>query len=279
MPRTDNHQLDREQTIWTMLRWQGHISNTEVRELFCVSLKRASQILQQFRLRFPSSLIQDNHNRFWRLAAAKQADDIAGSIEQYLTLVRSLKSNPTEWYEDARFQFLNPKPEIFRLVRDACETGKGLLVSYASMGREAPLERLIFPHAILRLCQRWHTRAWCCLREEYRDFTFGRMMAIREADEARPVMPPDEAWNRYVPVRVFPHRELTSTQIEVVRSDFCGGAVARRIMIRACEVPYALRDSRVAINPEIQKPPEYLLELANAEELEPYLFKIPAQND
>ncbi len=279
MPRTDNHQLDRERTIWTLLRWQGHVSNNEIRELFRVSLTSASRILQQFRMRFPSSLIQDHQQRAWRLASARQAETAGGSIEEYLAAVKSSKSNPTEWYEDARFQFLNPRSQTFRMVRDACDQGSALLISYASMTREAPVDRLIFPHAILRLCQRWHTRAWCSLRNDYRDFTFGRMLSVSLSSEPRPVMPPDEAWNRYVPVRVFPHRELSHNQMEVVRADFCDGAAARRIMIRACEVPYALHDSRVAVNPELHRPPEYLLELANADELQPYLFKIPAPND
>lgn len=36
-------------------------------------------------------------------------------------------------------------------------------------------ERVIFPHALIHAGTRWHVRAWCTLRQGYRDFNLSRI--------------------------------------------------------------------------------------------------------
>jgi len=124
----------------------------------------------------------------------------------------------------------------------------------------------------VRGSQRWHARAWCEQREEYRDFALGRINSISPVDTLSKRLPIDQVWATMIDVRVTAHTALPTDKEKVIRDEYFQGKVGRRFTVRAALLNYLLNDIRAATNPQQQAPPEYLLEVANLDEVRPYLF-------
>src|SRR3546814_811247 len=163
------------------------------------------------------------------------------------------------WLHDARPAFSNPDEGRIALVRQACLQKMGIDVSYVSL-TSGETKRTLFPHALVRTAARWHVRAWCPEREEYRDFNVGRMskMTVSKADRDTN-LPEDSAWNEYVSLRIWPHTDLSSEQVKAVRREYFNGTAARVLKVRRALAPYVVQDLRVATDPATQRPPEFLL--------------------
>ena len=101
------------------------------------------------------------------------------------------------------------------------------------------------------------------------------MLRIRSHAGPSPALPPDVDWNQSVDVRLGAHSALNLEHEQVVRAEYFSGAAARRLTARAALVKYIINDIHAAIDPKRQLPPEYLLEVLNVDELEPYLFQRP----
>ena len=140
------------------------------------------------------------------------------------------------------------------------------------MNQPAGTRRVIYPHAVVRGSQRWHTRAWCGERLEYRDFTLGRISSPSLIDAKPKELPPDQAWDTMVEVRVAAHSALPHEQEKVILDEYFKGTAGRRFSVRAALLNYLLNDIRAATEPKRQAPPEYLLEVTNLEDLRPHLF-------
>lgn len=119
----------------------------------------------------------------------------------------------------------------------------------------------------------FHARAWCTSRNDFRDFTLGRIKsAVAVPDKAKHTATDDTDWNRLVDVRVVPHHALKLEQQQVVRDECFAGMMATRSKVRACLVQYVIQDLRAATDPASQLPPKFQLEVANVPALKPYLF-------
>ena len=55
--------------------------------------------------------------------------------------------------------------------------GPKLRIGYQSIARDEPQERFISPHAFGYDGVRWHVRAFCHLRDGFRDFVLGRILS------------------------------------------------------------------------------------------------------
>lgn len=274
MPKTLNLQNERFRTLWTLLRWEGAFRNNQIQKVFGFSAGQASRLIAEFRAAYKGKIEVDTRRKQWYVGPDEPtlADLHGGEVDEYLLIQRRLTKEGPGWFTDGRCDFLGPTPSKFRIMRLACEQGTGVSIFYASLNRPAST-RLIFPHAIVQLPQRWHVRAWCADRLEFRDFNFGRMSKLEAVDDARPETPEDQKWNQFVSLRVRPHRDLNPLQFEVVRQEFCDGASARRISLRGALVPYILTQARIATDPVDERPPYYLLELINSKEAKPFLFR------
>lgn len=110
-------------------------------------------------------------------------------------------------------------------------------------------------------------------RQDFRDFTLGRIRSATALQEqAGKTIEDDQEWNRVVQVRLAAHRSLSSDQQQVVRNEYFGGTMGRRLSVRACLAQYVIQDLRAAIDPETEVPPNFQIELANASELKATLF-------
>lgn len=254
-----------------VLAWEGEIGNARVRKLFDLQPVQASRLLADFRSLMGERIVEDGRVKVLKPAAVNGFEtDI--SLEQY---VRSTQSdgNIENRIIDARIDLTDVKPAVFAALRKATLDKTGVVITYASMTNPAFQERVIFPHSIIHVGRRWHVRGWCMRRQEFRDFTLGRIRSANSSQEhSKKSIDDDQEWNHVVQIRLAAHRSLSPDQQQVVRSEYFGGTMGRRLSVRACLAQYVIQDLRAAIDPERDVPPEFQIEVANASDLESIFF-------
>lgn len=112
------------------------------------------------------------------------------------------------------------EPEILRGLLDAIRTSKSLQIEYQSTSKPEPSKRWVSPHAMGFDGYRWHVRAWCHNRKDFRDFVLTRILKIW-AQENHDVDPSkDLGWQREVVLRVGPHPALSQGAKRGVELDY-----------------------------------------------------------
>jgi predicted DNA-binding transcriptional regulator YafY len=107
-----------------------------------------------------------------------------------------------------------------RLVLKAIRSRRILHMTYQSMNQLTPTTRTVSPHAIAFDGSRWHIRAYCHERQDYRDFVFGRILGITVGDGS-PIDPAaDSVWQREIDAIIEPHPALSPAQKHAVELDY-----------------------------------------------------------
>jgi predicted DNA-binding transcriptional regulator YafY len=265
----------------TLLTWEGRLSNSRLRNLFGLSSIRASEWLRDFRDQNPLWLSWEPKTKchiatsaFFRQALRSQADSLA----RYVVLVGLPVAQ-----QDAENQHLlwaaypdlyTPKPRFFSSLLLAIQLGKQVEIEYRSLTTPHPHRRTISPHSLVRAGRRWHARAFCHLKGDFRDFNLGRISAIklRDSAEAIPTSTEDLAWNTFVQVRIGAHPLLTAAQVEVIRFEHFNETASMAQSCRAALVSYFIQDVKAAINTSKQRPPDFQLAVENIDEVSAWLF-------
>jgi hypothetical protein len=235
----------------TILVWEGEIDNARIREVLDVKPVWASRLISELMQYLGSSVKRDSAHAPLKFAGQK----FKGVPDDYLRIVGS-----SELIEDARLDISSASPAIFSKVIQAIRKREGLRITYRSMTNPLGTERIVFPHVMVRVSRRWHVRAWCDQRKEFRDFTLGRITSLESLNTASPIAKEDDReWSETENVSIIAHPALSTEQQDMIRAEYFQSATAMRLVIRRCLIDYILRDLHVATDPKNQLPPEYQL--------------------
>ena len=274
-------QAGRLSIMLTLLTWEGQLSNARLRSLFDLSSIRASEWLRDFREHHPLWLAWDAKTKshvataaFYREGPKSQAD----SLSRYVVLVglpvaqRHGKEQHILWaaYPD----LYTPRPKFFSALLLAAQLGKQVDIEYRSLTSPQPHRRMISPHSLVRAGRRWHVRAYCHMREEFRDFNLGRMSAAKllQESEVKAASQDDAAWNTFVQVRIGAHPLLTREQADVIRFEHFDNAASLTQSCRVALISYFIQDIKAAVDPAKQAPPDFQLAVENLNEVKAWLF-------
>ncbi|WP_184414893.1 WYL domain-containing protein [Rhodocyclus tenuis] len=270
-----------------LLIWEGRLNRGRLMDLFDLSSNWASVWIREFREQYPDWLMWDAKTRSfhttpaaykaWRTSDPRRLAD-ATSLTQYLTLVglpyAATSVAPGNGGILAAFPDLStPSPQHFAIVSEAIRRGRAVQLSYRSMRNPEPHQRIISPHNLIRAGRRWHVRAYCHTRQDFRDYALGRIVEVKLlATPATKVEQDDKAWLADVRVRLVAHPDLTPEQESLIRFEYFSNTAARVETCRGALVSYFIQDVRAATDVKKQCPPDYQLAVANLEEVKPWLF-------
>lgn len=277
MAKTKKEEDARFRIIDTLLLWEGQVDNQRLRSLLKIKNVQASRLLTEYARLNPGKVHRPSPRAPYHAITTAAADTSAPHLDDYLMLVRRSSEQLDKIVEDARIDLTIPAPRVFSVVLQASRARVGLEIDYRSMSNPGGKKRLIFPHAIVRAGRRWHVRAWCAERREYRDFVIGRIRSANIVDQPWPPrVGADAAWETTVTVVLGAHPELAPEQARVIRDEYFAGAVSRRIVIRSCFVAYTIQDLRAAVDAKTERPPDFQLVVTNSKELKHFLFPEPS---
>jgi hypothetical protein len=156
-----------------------------------------------------------------------------------------------------------PDLSVIRNLVVCAEQKLGVQITYHSMKKPEGETRTIFPKYLIFDGLRWHTRAFCTLRGDYRDFVVSRML-LKKNLTIREELPPDESWNKLVELQIRPHSNLTPAQQILVGMDFNMPGGKLNIEMRQPLAYYVIRN--LYLDSDLE-PPRQLIECTNWREI------------
>lgn len=271
MANTKNTREARFRVIETLLLWEGQVDNRRLRSLLDIQNVQASRVLAEYAEQNADQILRLSPRSPYQASSSTKPSFSSGSIDEYLALIQGTE-DLGEMIEDVRMDLTAPAPRVFSVVFQACRRNLGLTIQYRSMNNPRGSARLIYPHAIVRAGRRWHVRAWCTERQDFRDFAIGRIHSASISAIPKPDIKADVAWNTKLPLVLSAHPALTLDQCRVIRDEYFSGSVSRQLTIRSCVLTYVIQDLRAAVDPKKETPPDFQLVVSNAKNLKPYLF-------
>lgn len=220
----------RLQFIDFRLQWGGRINRRDVMDFFKISVPQASADIARYAEVAPGNLAYDTSSRTYVATSAFAPHYESSGARQYLSQLLALERQILT--SDQAFLAFRPpmasvplpsrsvEPKVLALLLQAIAERAKLHIRYQSIARDEPQERYISPHAFGYDGVRWHVRAYCHLREGFRDFVLGRVLSL-SAPLASDVDPSqDREWHTHIALILKPDDSLTLKQREGVEIDY-----------------------------------------------------------
>lgn len=256
--------LQRLQFIEFRLLWEGHVNRSDLMGTFGISVPQSTLDFREYLERAPNNMDYDKRRRFYFPTPAFKPVFISESTEGYLSQLvaqgtnREGQSIPGLIGATPAFDIL-PAPErrvdssTLRQILECIREAVSIEIHYQSLSSQAPGWRRITPHALASDGLRWHVRAYCHTKEQFRDFVLGRIMDIREKQPSEILGTTDTEWNEIVKVTIAPNPALTEDQRKIIERDYAMKGGKSVIALRRSLLFYLKR--RLGIDEGIEKSP------------------------
>ena len=264
------------------LRWDGRINRSDLTTFFGISIPQASLDIAKYLEMAPDNAVYDRSARMYFAASKFKAVFATNTPERYFNelMMRAASVLPQElsflgWTPPAD---LAPNPgravpaEILAPLLLATRERKQVLVNYQSMSAMEPTRRALSPHAVAHDGFRWHVRAYCHLREEFRDFIIPRILSVEVTGEPGTDAANDDAWHRKVTLVLGPNPALSAAARKVIELDYGMTRGQAKLECRQALLFYTLK--RLGLLEGQEAPPEVQqIALVNRDEIARWLPK------
>jgi hypothetical protein len=146
------------------------------------------------------------------------------------------------------------------------------------MKRPNPTDRNISPHALGFDGLRWHVRAYCHLRNQFRDFVIGRLSDVTIGDVSDMEEASDQQWNNILTLILAPHPGLSPGGQRAISMEFGMTNGSVQLHCRQALLFYALRRLRLEQAEDLSQGAAQQIILVNREELSPYIHQLTAKD-
>ncbi|MES2708133.1 MAG: WYL domain-containing protein [Verrucomicrobiota bacterium] len=232
-----------ERSAW----WRGIVRRQDVCGVFGVGAAQVSADFQKYLEMNPGALVYSLNRKRYEgsqgMVRLLDTSTLEQAITQFIDRAGRLPvAGRVEAPESPQVDWLvmperRVAPDVERRVFHAVLHGMRLEVMYASLNSRG--WRSIMPHALAWSGHRWHARAWCFEKGEYRDFVLGRMEEARWPQApAEPLPIRDEAWETKVTVELRPHPDLSPEKRAMVAGEFHMEKGTLKITARKAMVQY-----------------------------------------
>lgn len=265
------------------LRWDHVFNRSDLTTHFGISVPQASLDIAKYTQLAPDNLLYDRSSRMYRTTSAytsvigdtspqRYLDDALacsrGLLEQretYLGWVPPIGSVPV------LTRFIDG--DTLAILIDAIRYRETVQISYQSDRDPLPVERVISPHAFGYDGLRWHVRAFCTLRNDYRDFVLGRILAIQRSELPGVDSELDRSWHNMLNLELAPSPLLPEGNRRAVELEYAMKDGKTTIVCRQALLYYMLK--QLGIGPfKMERVERQQIVLSNEEEINPYLSAI-----
>jgi len=264
------------------LRWEKTVNRADLRTHFGISIPQASLDIAKYAQISPKNLVYDRSSRTYRVS-----DDYSPAVgnttpQRYLNELLACSSGILN-ARDTYIGWMPPfagVPVLTRLVQsetlslllDAIRHQGGVRISYQSDSEADPIDRVISPHAFGHDGFRWHVRAYCFLRDGYRDFVLGRILTIYHDPVSGRPPELDVKWHSILKVKIAANPELTEGNRRAVELDYSMKEGATTIEVREALLYYVLKE--LGLGPFASSFQSPQIVLLNHDELRPFMEQI-----
>ncbi len=185
-------QLLRFRLIEIISYWEGRLTSKHLINAFGIGRQQASKDINNYKKSCPKNLDYDLQLKGYVPTKSFKPLYTQGALDEYLHLLKTSKDLGQSYADiclpQANTEVVVPpsrgvSPEVLRPVIQACRENKRLDIKYVSLSTpEQEDERLICPHTLVSSGFRWHVRAYCEQKQDYRDFVLSRIVGIPDLE-------------------------------------------------------------------------------------------------
>jgi len=256
--------------------WQGRVNRYELEERFEISAGQASADLAAYQEAAPGNIEYDKTQKAFLPRRSFKPRFLTVSADRYLAQLNAIQNNVVTvldtWFGSPPPAAVMPAlhtvdPSVLQRTLEALRRLGAISVEYQSLTNTR--RRKIAPHALAFDGYRWHVRAWCLDRKEFRDFVLTRMNSVGEVEGFDTNAMKDIEWQHTVDLKIVPHPKLSEAQQDAVARDF-GMINGKRILpaIRIALAYYVIKRLNLDLDLEEIPPERKQIFLANKEEVE-----------
>jgi predicted DNA-binding transcriptional regulator YafY len=128
--------------------------------------------------------------------------------------------------------------------------------------------RTIAPHSLAFDGHRWHARAWCVERQEFRDFVLKRIRSVGESRPSASDPTDDMEWNTMVELKIVPHAKLTEPQKAAIELDYGMQQGLLSVQIRTALAFYFIKHHNLDLDRDDIPPERKQIFLSNSAEVQ-----------
>jgi len=256
-------QQQRLRFIEERLYLDGRINRSDIVEAYGVSIVQASKDLRDYRALLPENSIYDGKRKTY-LAAPQFTPGLTSPCADQLLNEMATAGTSAE---------VMPLPGrtvasgVFRFVARAVAASVPIQITYQSLSRPHPMDRVIRPHTFVNDGSRWHVRGYCATALDFRDFLLARILNTEPTPPADiPGIEADRYWNTSIAVVLAPHPGLTPDQQKVIACDYGMTDGTISVELRQAYLPYFLR--RMGLIAELGTAREQQLTVVNREDID-----------
>ena len=231
------------------LFWRGELQRADLVDTFGVNPGHAAMDFRLYMERYPGNM-EYNKSR-------KRYLPLPGFIPKLIepTTLDEFANVPTPLVPIANWPLpmRRATPRVLQAIVAAVRERQKIEVQYQSMTGETPAWRWLSPHAFASDGERWHVRAFCHTRGEFRDFVLGRILATRHVKASDVDPSSDHGWNTVVEVLVTPNPDLEAEKRQAIAAEY-------NLPPKSLELTLQLRESmlfyvKAKFDPEIDTEP------------------------
>lgn len=223
-------QARRLEFIDSRLLWDGKVNRSDLVDFFKISPPQATLDFAEYMQRAPNNAAYAPKERAYvaqsTFSPAFTEASSARFLAELYALTTGLLSNDLSFLgapppsEVVSFPTRRVDVALLRDTLDAIRSRAALEITYQTMQRPDPDVRTVTPLALGYDGFRWHIRAYCHLRKDYRDFIFARILLAKRAGTAQAKIEDDEQWNRFIQVIVAPNPALPEGARRAIELDY-----------------------------------------------------------
>jgi len=270
------YQKARLQAVETLANWTGRVNTTDIIRLFGVSRVIAQGDIHSYLKLAPGNLSYNRQEKAYLPSSQFSPILSGGQLNDYLTL----ESSENGYISTSDLVTLQPpaldiSPSILRPIFSAIKQKLGVSVKYRSLNHPNGEKRRLFPHSLVNTGFRWHIRAYCENRQDFRDFNLSRMCSVESIEQARPetaYKENDASWQNNVNVILQPNPLLNEAEQNLIESEFKMTNKQLEIHISESLLPYYLQMFQVPTDETDDNPRQYRLVVKNLYDIKKYLF-------
>ncbi|MDO6748451.1 helix-turn-helix transcriptional regulator [Gilvimarinus sp. 1_MG-2023] len=253
--------------------WEGAANSSLLVKHFGLSRQQASQDIKRYTALMPGNLNYCNSRKCHQPSSNFKPLFITGEAEQYLAWLSQPLPLQTLPIHSLSLPSRGLEPALMRAIAQAIRHHQRLEVDYVSLTNPNRRGRVIAPHSLVQTGLRWHLRAWCEHKKQFRDFVLSRFRGdVTLSGPATHSAGQDTAWNTEVELIFEPDLRLTLDKRSVIEHDYQMHNGQLRIKTRACLVQYLLQEMRVNTKVLDAVPEAQQIILVNLNDIKQWLF-------
>lgn len=253
MPNLTNEEnwaaRERLRRVEFLLWWRGWIGRQDLVEVFGISPAQASGDLQRYAGINAGAMIYQTSRKRYEAVEGMMCVLHEPAFEEAVRVFLGGNGGRAGWSDEAISEarlavIALPKRRIdvgiARRILMALLEKRSVRVRYVSVNSATDEWRELVPGGLGWDGRRWHLRAWCMTRQDWRDFVLGRMVAVEWPGAVSGELPDDTDWLTFDTVKLRINPELSGEQREALRMDYDLAGETLEIRVRRSMAPYLL---------------------------------------